>query len=424
MPDQADRPTASDTTTLTAAAQPAPPKIQTGFTPWLLLADFVSRYVVYLVWREGHLPTGWFWACQLLVVPFGILYWSSHRDDVLKASLGVASNRDYEVKDAPPWIVFMLALMVHNIAHAFTDVRIDGRPVLRFWVQMALACAAGMYTLGLGVSSSTDERLDVAQQKYERFDEIDENDRILTRLKTELDDFIRKVEAYTIESTLIGAISFAAFVTIVMADKGRFETAHNLLTHVLQSARSAASLSNWHRLWLTIHYPQEPTILVGVAFTAVLCSLFFMGVMVARLRFSALLGDVSYSTEMAANLNGKENDLAEVLQKEGATDVRKKRLLWLHEHVDRYLNEARVGLDQLRPIIVYMTIFRTLGLMAFMLTLVLSALWFGPRTALCFAIIAVITYCYPWIDAVRDKRLRRTDFRALASLIGARLSQR
>jgi hypothetical protein len=109
-------------------------------------------------------------------------------------------------------------------------------------------------------------------------------------------------------------------------------------------------------------------------------------------------------------LNEKENDLSEEELTTGLTDKKEQRLKWLHLHVDQYLNEAKVELEQLRPIIVYMTIFRTLGLLAFMFTLVLSALWFGPRTALCFGVIAILTYCYPWIDAVRDKRLRNTDY--------------
>jgi hypothetical protein len=387
----------------------AKPKVQTGFTYWPLLADFVARYVVYVAWRQWHLPSGWFWTFQTVLIPLLIFAWLGQREDKLKEVLGVSNSTDYEVKDAPGWIVFMLALMVHNIVHAVSDVRtVD--PGHRLGKQVLLAVMAGFYTLMIGVSSSTTERLDQPGESYEAFDAVDENDRILTRIKAELDDFIRKVEAYTIESTLIGAITFAAFVTIVMADKGRFEIAHGLLNSCALASRSAMSLKNWHGALQLVHYPKEGTILVAVALTSVACSLFFMGVMVARLRFSSLVGAASYSTEMAANLNEKENDLSEEELTTGLTDKKEQRLKWLHLHVDQYLNEAKVELEQLRPIIVYMTIFRTLGLLAFMFTLVLSALWFGPRTALCFGVIAILTYCYPWIDAVRDKRLRNTDY--------------
>ncbi len=404
--------------------QPVPaakPKIQTGFTYWPLLGDLACRYIAYEFWRAGNLPNWVFWCVQLLVIPVIVFMVIGFRERRLVQAFGVKSSQEYEIKDAPGWIVFMLAVMVHNIVHAVTDVRIE-TSWRRLAIQILLGWWAFAYTLMVGVTSSSAERLDLSTEEYEEFDIFDENDRILTRLKAELDDFIRKVEAYTIESTLIGAITFAAFVTIIMADKGRFETAHHLLGTCVTAGRNSLSVSNWRSLWQLIHYPQEGTILAAVALTAVVCSLFFMGVMVARLRFSALVGQATFSTEMATNLNNKENDLAGQEPAREHAETRRTRLDWLHLHVDTYLNEAKVELAQLRPIIVYMTVFRTLGLLAFMLTLVLSALWFGPRTALCFSIIAAMTYCYPWIDAVRDKRLRKTDFSRLRNIIAGKLS--
>lgn len=402
-----------------APVVPAKPKIQTGFTYLPLLCDLALRYVVYFAWREWHLPNWIFWNAQLVFIPILLFAWMGVHDDRLKAAFGVQSSQEWELKDAPGWIMFMLAMTVHNIVHGVSDIRIVS-PERRLLAQFLMAFGAGFYTLMIGLISSTTERLDLPSEAYVAFDEVDENDRILTRLKAELDNLIRRVEAYTIESTLIGAISFAAFVTIVMSDKGRFYTAHNLLQSCLTAERNVGNVKNWHAAVQSLHYPTEATILVSVALTAVVCSLFFMGVIVARLRFSALVGAATFSTEMAAGMNEKENSLAG--QGPGdAVEARNTRLAWLHGHVDQYLNEARVELDQLRPIIVYMTIFRTLGLLTFMVTLVLSALWFGPRTALCFAVVAILTYCYPWIDAFRDKRLRKTDFSRLRSIITAKL---
>jgi hypothetical protein len=395
----------------------AAPKIQMRFNYLPLLVDTALRYLTYFLWHRHLLWNTWFWILQLVVIPLGIFMWQGLHGERLAKRLGVGSN-GYEVADRADWIVFVLLLAAHDTILTFHTISIQ-----TFWLRslttLILSVCAILYVMMIGFISASDTIQEPAKEdSYEAYDTVDENDRLLIRLDTEIEDFIRKVEAYTIESTLIGAISFSAFVTIVTSGKASVESAGHLTVRFLAVADAVFARNGGALRGQFTHYPSESMILSVAACSALICSMFFMVVMVARLRFNALTGPASFSTQMATNFNSKEEEIARYMLLEAPTAdpakapaVLEERLVRLRKQITFYLDEGRVEVEQMRAIIGYMTIFRTLGLIAFLVTLVVSAMWFAPRLSIFFGLMAFLTYAYPMMDGlIRDRKLRSHDF--------------
>jgi hypothetical protein len=392
------------------APQPAmvpPRKIQVKAFPWIVLTDFALRYIVFLIWRAGYLKNGIFWGLQIVGVTWLVTQWNEKRKTAVIKALGVENENGYEIRNSAGWIIVMLLVTANNSIHAYNDVH-PGAGFLYSALRIFIVIFVALYTIGLCVTSPSMERVD-DDPRYRAFEREDENDRLTVGLKTELDNLIRRVEAYTLESTLIGTIAFTAFVAIVVTEKGSSEAAHEFCAKVIALSHAR----DWKFVTSTVHLPSEYTVLILIALAALVCSLFFVGVMVARLRFASLVGAASYSVELAVRLNEKEKELTKAPEAAAGDprDAAEKRKDWVRSQVDRYMEEARLEIDQLSPILVYMTVFRSLGIMSFLATLILSGLWFGPRIAVCFFVVSLWAYLYPYGDALlRDRRLRGTEF--------------
>ncbi|HKM86673.1 MAG TPA: hypothetical protein VJW96_10730 [Terriglobales bacterium] len=240
---------------------------------------------------------------------------------------------------------------------------------------------------------------------------MDENDRLLIWLQTEVADFERMVESYTLESTLIGALAFSAFVTIISSDKATLRGVSAMLTRLWETSHSVLTL-NPDASRMLVQVPSNDTVMVAIACLALIASMFFVAVIVARLRFNSLVGLANYSTEMAAAFNDKEEDLdRHLLLSQSKEPVLQTRLDRLRKQINDSLGEAQLAVNQLRPIIAYMRIFRHLGVLTFLGALVASALWVSPVLAAGFTLIGVLAYGYPTLDRwVRDSALRKHGF--------------
>jgi hypothetical protein len=159
--------------------------------------------------------------------------------------------------------------------------------------------------------------------------------------------------------------------------------------------------------------------MVAIACAALIASMFFVAVIVARLRFNSLVGLANYSLEVTAAFNDKEDEIdRQLLFTQPVPAPAQERLTHLREQIADSLGDARLAMEQLRPIISYMRIFRHVGVLTFLGALVASAMWVSPVLAGGFALIAVLAYGYPTLDRlVRDAVLRKHGFFSVQSLL-------
>jgi len=387
--------------------------------------DVSLRYLVFFLWRSGHLSSIVFWALQIFVVTF------------LAAIIGNSERYtpgdEEEFKFAPSTIrsIVVAIFVLNGIAHTVIDTG-AWISLTRFLLSLLLLFGLLLYYMLLAEISRGDivaepEPLAVPITQTEASEseisakvglgKIDANDEELTRLQTELTDVIRKVDSYTIESVLIGALSFSAFVTIVTSEKVGPESLYRLGSQfhalAIPFGLSTAVGSTGKTYSMDVH-----ALFTVIALMALICAMFLMAVIAARLRFNMIIRPAQYSIQMASIFNDKEERLADQLahwsMSEGlsvADAYQNERLQQLRASMDHNLAEAKTEIDHLAPTISYMTLFRTLGVISFLITLVVSALWFAPLLAGLFLVLSIVTFVYPYIDSrLRDGKLKILDF--------------
>jgi hypothetical protein len=383
------------------------------------------RYAILGLWRTSIISSTWFWVGQAIVIPTGIFTWTQVRETALKKRLNIPDNVRIEPKDAAHWILFMFLLMVHGGFQIFTRLSLSPR-WLQILVGIVLSLTNAFYILVVALYSASDRNLKVADEtETKSYDEVDDNDRLLISLQTEVAVFERRVESYTLESTLIGALAFSAFVTVISSDKVSLASVRSLLAQTRVLLHAALTLDFKQLRAYAFDNLTENTVLAAVASLALICSMFFIAVVVARLRFNSLVGFANYSTQMTAAFNEKEEDLARHLLLVQGTPPHsvELRLNRLRELITGSLDEARLAVDQLRPIIFYMGVFRRIGIVVFLATLVASALLISQLLAAGFAVIGLIAYGYPTLDRwARDGALRKHGFFNLTRLLKSKKS--
>jgi hypothetical protein len=393
-------------------------KLQLRFSYLPFTSDLALRYAVLALWRVSFLNSAWFWLIQLVVIPAIIFTWIGRRQSAIKERFSVKDN-EFEVKDAAHWIIAMVLLMIHAGYQVFARVTI-GSGWQRETVAVFLTIVAACYVLTIAVSSESEKIAETGEdQTGPSYDASDENDRLLIWMQTEVSDFQRTVDSYTIESTLIGALAFSAFVTIVSSDKATLVGVKALLADLWETFHAILTL-NVRPLREVIAMPfSSETVMVAIACAALIASMFFVAVIVARLRFNSLVGLATYSLEVTAAFNDKEDEIdRQLLFSQPGPAAAQERLGRLREQISYSLSDARLAMEQLRPIISYMRIFRHVGVLTFLCALVASAMWVSPVLAAGFTLIAVLAYGYPTLDRlVRDAVIRKHGFFSVESLL-------
>jgi ABC-type multidrug transport system fused ATPase/permease subunit len=147
-----------------------------------------------------------------------------------------------------------------------------------------------------------------------------------------------------------------------------------------------------------------------------------LSVIVARLRFSYLLAPAEYFVKLAGRLNEKEETLkeAEIVQgtaNDALRDIREK----VTRDIDTSIEHAQHAFRLLEPVISYMSVFRNLGVLAFMGALTVSALWVSPYLGLLFMLFCAVAYSYSQLDELFRKAARKNaGFRKIGEILQRR----
>lgn len=395
---------------------PAPSVHHFDFTYRYLASDVVIRYALLAAWRYLGLPIVIFWISQV-ALGIGLAVFGMEREARLRAKHSIAKGARVEPRGTS-WVILWILLSIHAGYQTFGIVGFQP-----FWLRVTsvilLTAIASIYYVVVALSSFSDSSM--SQALGEPYDAPeDENDRVLIRLRTELAAQERRIESYTVESTLIGALAFSAFVTIASSEKVvQKEAVGEAALDFSKALAMLVSLNLGEAATAFKQLSAEKPVLAIVATLSLTCSTFFLAVIVARLRFNSLVGLASYSTEVASALNQKEEDLYLLqLSVERPRPDLDARLAHLRDRIRSSLEEARLISQQLAPIVLYMTVFRHLGVLTFLLALVASAIWVSPALATAFAGISLLAYSYPALDRkLRDHNLLRHAFFRLPTFL-------
>ncbi|MFT4253195.1 MAG: hypothetical protein QM608_11985 [Caulobacter sp.] len=207
--------------------------------------------------------------------------------------------------------------------------------------------------------------------------ERDRNDIQIIGIEVELSTLSKRVEAYTLESTLLSALAFSAFITIQYSGKELEKLDFSLLYACL----SLASLKTCQAtaLGFIVTHTKALTCLWLLG-----CSISFLAVLVARLRFNEAHRYNDEIVKIAQKLNDRENAAPA-----GESDLVKA----LTEEIANLLRRAQLGMSYLKPMISFIKFLRDIGVICFILAIATCGLqfahWVGP-TILAFFFVAYL----------------------------------
>ena len=382
------------------------------FSYRFLLLDVALRWAV-LGLRQFDWINDWiFWIAQGIVIPSLIFYLADNRATEVAATFGLKAAQT-QPKDTSASVIFVVsvALLGAYISYSLYS--------WRQWLRLLFAGTSflvyGTYVFIIYMDSlqarSAENLSAVGEAEEVMTDQEwrDENDRAIIQLETDKISLSHKVEAYTLESALFGALAFSGFVTIVASDKPVLEGVQRLLGDIGMLINMVLRFDFTSLGQVLTDLTIEHTLLAAIASQTLISAVFFLSVIISRLRFNDVMRRVEFSTKLASSHNSKEEDLLNLaFQTMDATktNLQEARLQDLKAKISMATFYAEESMKDLVPVVRYMSVFRNLGVISFLLILITSALWVSRFLAIVFAALSLLAFVYPFLDKlVRDRKL-------------------
>ncbi len=220
---------------------------------------------------------------------------------------------------------------------------------------------------------------------------LDENDEVIVSLETKFNSSTSRLEAYVLESALFGALTFSGFLQIMATDLVSFKDLENFANSIFTTSQAFISFE-WDQFELGLKsLSNKISLFCLVSVESLICSIFFLGVIAARLRFSDIADRVRTAINLAKAYNAKEemlNDEEQVMGEKG------KRLETLTAKVNEQLHEASLIFREIRPVMMYMQYFRNAGILVFLAILISSSLFITSVLGWAFLALVFATYFY------------------------------
>ena len=137
--------------------------------------------------------------------------------------------------------------------------------------------------------------------------------------------------------------------------------------------------------------------LVSSALTVIIC----------RFRFNEVLSRADYWIRIAMQFNAKEDEIKlAALQTKRVPARVARRLELLHDDIVEATRSAGQEMSRLERIVIYMRLYRLLGVVVFAAILILGAAFFSTGLAGAFALLMFFVVVFPAADRWRDRVAR------------------
>lgn len=228
---------------------------------------------------------------------------------------------------------------------------------------------------------------------YQQLAPEDRNDWDIVKIDVTLQTALRRVETYTLESTLLSALAFSAFVGILMAEKVTMESIEWIRATPVRcfdgevlGRNLALCLPLPDTQFLTEHLES------AIALSLLACSVLLLSVLVTRLRFNEAYRYVEEFVGVAKALNAKE---------ESFNTISNERYKIFGRPIAELLEKAESGESDLRRLVNFMRGLRNWGINAFIAAIALCGLYFGTLVSLLILGIFAFAYLYGQYDGIR-----------------------
>lgn len=404
--------------------------VEASFSYWPMALDFSLRILVFILWRIGLISYVLYWIYQILFISFIVVVWATVRSDSvnkavtsrLKAKENIPDNVIISLDIRYPAFAFLFGVILVLGAFPFISTSITFPYIwLSRLTSISLTTIYAIYVFALGLWSSSERdptsftrenpRVvpdlvqligpDELRSHADGIPAIDRNDEEITFFETSISSISDRIESYTLESTLFGALAFSGFLALISGNLDMLDqiavigaSLEAIFDKLIQLQFDNSLLSDFSMITT-----RQNLILAAVSIETLTCSLFFLLVVVYRIQYSDALRTVNYVVALARRYNDKEEEIYRLKLELSSITEREDhnladRLHHLHSVIQRKLLEAQVLFNELLPAAMYMQLFRNLGLASFALILITSSLLISGKLTAMFGMLLLLAIAY------------------------------
>jgi hypothetical protein len=371
-----------------------------AFTPAFLLSDLILRFLVHWLFLLNIIGPLLFWIVQLLLIPITtlvLLYSASGRESQWKAYIKKKENNSddfkVEIENSPMSVLFGFLNFVLGLYISWQLYS----SYFSFWLLLLLFIITFItygfyvmfiYTLSYGKIPKEGQASDYDKEK----NEVDRNDIRLINLEVAVNGFSQRIDTYTIESALLGALAFSCFLTILGVDP-QLPADAKLLTFEIKELFTMLlkfDIAGIQNLFEGFKFYTVANILSVLAFEALVCALLYLMVIVKRIHFYNNLDNVQKNIQIAKSYNQKEEEYDLLCIQNIDNEDFQNRKIELTEKVKTYSDRSAQNLEKLKIVMKYMTFVRETALFIFVLIIATSACIVSFYTGMVFILLYLL----------------------------------
>jgi len=371
-----------------------------AFTPAFLLSDLILRFLVHWLFLLNIIGPLLFWIVQLLLIPITtlvLLYSASGREsqwkEYIKKKENISDDFKVEIENSPKSVLFGFLNFVLGLYISWQLYS----SYFSFWLLLLLFIITFItygfyvmfiYTLSYGKIPKEGQASDYDKEK----NEVDRNDIRLINLEVAVNGFSQRIDTYTIESALLGALAFSCFLTILGVDP-QLPADAKLLTFEIKELFTMLlkfDIAGIQNLFEGFKFYTVANILSVLAFEALVCALLYLMVIVKRIHFYNNLDNVQKNIQIAKSYNQKEEEYDLLCIQNIDNEDFQNRKIELTEKVKTYSDRSAQNLEKLKMVMKYMTFVRETALFIFVLIIATSACIVSFYTGMVFILLYLL----------------------------------
>ncbi|MEI8202199.1 MAG: hypothetical protein WCH34_04255 [Bacteroidota bacterium] len=387
-----------------------PNKHYVPFSYRFIATDLILRFI-FLWLYEIEICNFWlFWGSQILLIPLIVIIYTSQTNrekqwaELFKNENRFAENDKIEVEGNAKIFTICFSIIILGAFISWNQYS-----SLPLWLQIILTVLTffiyGFYILMIFYGSYSNLKKKDANIKGDKhlnnYNAISDknNEEKLIILEISLKQFSNKVDTYTLESTLLGALSFSGFLTILSLDNSVIENIKILLDQFSAFFNSLITFNVLPEASINQH-----SIISILAIETIICSFFFLLVIVSRIRFHDTFSEAELQMRIAKGLNIKENENINSHHKKD-TEFSQEKLSSLNAEISEKIKISFLKKKELESIINYMNYVRNIGLLFFVIILSTAASLISIKLSIAFLILYFISYSYHKIDSWAKRKI-------------------
>jgi len=379
----------------------------------ILILDYFLRWSLLGLYEAGDYGLGWwFWLLQAfgitsITLLFGYLL-SNHNRKLIEQLLSKYGNiRDFtlELKYSSSQYTTLAFLVGSGIFISYIVVNetstSGASDAAGIFSAIGLILFYTLYIQRFSIGRFTETEFLKQRNSWLDFDQLtdpDINNEAIAGAENKLKSIASRLDAYVLESALLGALSFSGFLQIMANNLISFEDLEKFGRDINQLITSLI-LFGWNgNQDILGELATKKSLFSLVSVETLLCSLFFMMVIAARLRFSNIGDKIQYYLSIAKTYNQKE----EILLEKGERDKWEKEINKVNKKIIDNLRETDGYLKRIEPINSYLQYFRNGGIIMFFLILITCSLFISGVLLWIFVAFGVFALFYFNSKSVMD----------------------